>query len=90
MNAAVSELCMHALMLTVLFSAVPLLTSMLLGLFISVLQASTQIQEQTLSFIPKLTATIVVLFLFGPLAIEYLVDFGANSLEELTSIAMED
>ncbi len=42
------------------------LTSLVVGLIISILQATTQIQEQTLVFVPKLIAIIVVLIVLGP------------------------
>jgi flagellar biosynthetic protein FliQ len=45
------------------------------GLFIGILQAATQIQEMTLSFIPKLGAVALVLFTVGPWMLTLLVDF---------------
>ena len=45
------------------------------GLFIGILQAATQIQEMTLSFIPKLAAVAAVLFLVGPWMLTLLIDF---------------
>ena len=45
------------------------------GLFIGILQAATQIQEMTLSFIPKLAAVAAVLFLVGPWMLTILLDF---------------
>ena len=45
------------------------------GLFIGILQAATQIQEMTLSFIPKLASVAAVLFFVGPWMITLLVDF---------------
>jgi flagellar biosynthetic protein FliQ len=45
------------------------------GLFIGILQAATQIQEMTLSFIPKLASVALVLFLVGPWMLTLLVDF---------------
>lgn len=45
------------------------------GLFIGILQAATQIQEMTLSFIPKLASVAAVLFYIGPWMITLLVDF---------------
>ena len=53
-------------MMTVLYLAMPLLgISLLVGLVISVFQATTSIQEQTLTFIPKLVAILVSLAVFG-------------------------
>ncbi len=56
----------EALFLVVLLSAPVVLASLIVGLVVSVLQATTQIQEQTLTFAPKLIAVLVTLALFGP------------------------
>lgn len=56
-------------------SAPILLISMLVGLVISILQAATQIHEQTVSFVPKLAAIAVVLIVAGPWMAETLTDF---------------
>jgi len=52
---------------TVLFSSAPMLIiSLLVGLIISIVQAVTQIQEATLSFVPKIIAVFLSMLLFGP------------------------
>jgi flagellar biosynthesis protein FliQ len=51
----------EALWLILLLSLPPLLASLVVGLVISLLQALTQVQEQTLTFVPKIIATILVL-----------------------------
>ncbi|MGM0471492.1 MAG: flagellar biosynthesis protein FliQ [Bacillota bacterium] len=48
------------------------------GLVISILQATTQIQEQTLVFIPKIVAVIAAIMLFGPWMLNTLLDFVHN------------
>ena len=45
------------------------------GLFIGILQAATQIQEMTLSFIPKLASVAAILFFIGPWMLTQLIDF---------------
>jgi len=62
----VLTLAQQALQVTLLMAAPPLLAALLTGLIVSVFQAATQINEMTLSFIPKLLAIFVVLVLFGP------------------------
>ena len=57
----------EGLLLVIILSAPPLLASLILGLFIGVFQAATQIQDQTVSFVPKLLVVIVVLVALGPL-----------------------
>ncbi|NLK43709.1 MAG: flagellar biosynthesis protein FliQ [Tissierellia bacterium] len=52
---------------TVLFSAAPMLIiSLMVGLIVSIIQAVTQIQEATLSFVPKIIAVFISILLFGP------------------------
>ncbi|HRH12894.1 MAG TPA: flagellar biosynthesis protein FliQ [Azonexus sp.] len=65
----------HALEITLLMSAPPLLAALLTGLLVSVFQAATQINEMTLSFIPKLLAIFGALVLFGPWMLALLLDY---------------
>ena len=65
----------QAMELMLYISAPPLLTSLVVGLFVSILQAATQINEQTLSFIPKFIATFAALVLAGSWMISMTVDF---------------
>jgi flagellar biosynthetic protein FliQ len=67
MSSAFVELAAEALSLTLLVSLPALLVSLVVGLAVSVIQAVTQVQEQTLSFVPKLLAVGLVLMLAGPL-----------------------
>jgi flagellar biosynthesis protein FliQ len=52
-----------------------LLASLFVGLLVSMFQAATSIQEQTLTFIPKLVAIIVVLMIAGPGMLQMLIDY---------------
>jgi flagellar biosynthetic protein FliQ len=72
------ELLRKMLWVSVLLSAPVLLATMLIGLIIGVLQAVTSIQEQTLSFVPKLAAIGVVLALLGAWMTRVLVDYSAE------------
>ena len=60
------ELTYQALLLILILSGPPILISMIFGLIVAILQAATQIQEQTISFTVKLVAVIVTLMLMGP------------------------
>lgn len=60
-----------------------LIVGMVVGLLINIFQATTQLQEQTLSFIPKIAAVIVVLFLAGPWMLSQITDFTAQILGNL-------
>ncbi len=64
-----------ALYLIMYLSAPLLLAALITGFIISVLQAATQIQEQTLSFIPKLIAIVVALMLTGPWMLQLWLTF---------------
>ncbi len=72
---SVLTLAQQALQITLLMAAPPLLAALLTGLVVSVFQAATQINEMTLSFIPKLLAIFVVLVLFGPWMLGIVLDY---------------
>ncbi len=73
----------QALELTLLISAPLLLAALAVGLLVSVFQAATQINEMTLSFIPKLVAILVMLVLAGPWMIAMMVDYIRRLFENL-------
>ena len=61
---------------TALMCAAPmLLAALIIGLIISVFQAATQIQEQTMAFIPKIVGVFVTLLLFAPWILQKVTDF---------------
>ncbi|WJH33279.1 flagellar biosynthesis protein FliQ [Paenibacillus aurantius] len=69
---------------TVLKTSAPMLiAALVVGLVISIFQATTQIQEQTLAFVPKIIAVLLVLLLFGPWILTTLADFTSNLLGNL-------
>jgi flagellar biosynthesis protein FliQ len=74
-NQTVLTIAQEALQITVLVSAPLLATALLVGLLVSVFQAATQINEMTLSFIPKLLAMFAVLIVSGPWILSMLVDY---------------
>jgi flagellar biosynthetic protein FliQ len=63
-----------------------LLVALAVGLVISVLQAATQINEATLSFIPKLIAMLAVLLIAGPWMLSLLVDYVRRLYESIPSV----
>jgi flagellar biosynthetic protein FliQ len=65
----------HAVLLMILMLSVIILPGLLVGLCISVFQAVTQINEQTLSFVPRLLVTLLVLSLAGPWLLNILIDY---------------
>ncbi|MRH42273.1 flagellar biosynthesis protein FliQ [Aquibacillus halophilus] len=60
-----------------------LLLALVVGLLVSIFQATTQIQEQTLAFIPKIVAVLVGLVFFGPWMLSRMVEFTANIFQNL-------
>ena len=68
----IAQAALHMLLMT---AAPILLVVLLVGLIVSILQAVTQINENTLSFIPKLVAALVVLIFIGPWLISTYVDY---------------
>jgi flagellar biosynthetic protein FliQ len=65
----------QGLLLVLLLSGPPLLASLVVGFVVGVIQAATQIQDQTLSFVPKLVVVMLVLIAMGPVLGAQLVRF---------------
>ena len=76
----------HALVVTLMIAAPLLLTALAVGLLVGVLQAATQINEMTLSFIPKLLALATVLVVAGPWMLRTLIDYTRHLIESLPSL----
>ncbi|MBI2083108.1 MAG: flagellar biosynthesis protein FliQ [Deltaproteobacteria bacterium] len=76
MESYVISITKQALYLTLILTAPPVVAALLVGLAISLIQATTQIQEQTLTFVPKLVAVMVTLVLVGPWTMVQLVNFA--------------
>jgi flagellar biosynthetic protein FliQ len=60
-----------------------LVLALVVGLIISVFQAATQIQEQTLAFVPKIVVVMLSILMFGPWILQTLVDYTFNLLDNL-------
>ena len=76
----------EALWLAVLLAGPMLGAALAVGLFIGVIQAATQIQEMTLSFIPKLGAVAAVIFLAGPWMLGLIVTFTQRLFFEIPGL----
>jgi flagellar biosynthetic protein FliQ len=74
----VMDLAHSTLLVTAMIAAPLLLTALVTGLVIGMLQAATQINEATLSFIPKLLVLVIALFVTGPWILRTLIDFTRN------------
>lgn len=73
---SIIDLGRQAAMLTLVLSAPILLTGLVVALAVGIFQAATQVQEQTLSLIPKIAAMMVATVLAGPWIIARLVEFS--------------
>ena len=74
----VVQIGQEALMIVMLVAAPMLGLGLLVGLMVSVFQATTSIQEQTLAFIPKIIAVFVAIIIFGPWMLRIMVEYFTN------------
>lgn len=86
-TASLLALADNMLWVTALIAAPVLLASLAVGLVIGVIQAATSINEQTLTFVPKLATIAVVLVLFGASMMGLLSDFTENIFAAIAGIA---
>lgn len=73
----------QAVYIALKISAPMLVLALVVGLVISIFQATTQIQEQTLAFVPKIIIVLISLLVFGPWILTTLVDFTTGILDNL-------
>ncbi len=71
----VIQLAQESLMTVILVSAPMLLLGLSVGLMVSIFQATTSIQEQTLAFIPKIIAVFIAILIFGPWMLTLMTEF---------------
>ncbi|MBD3382194.1 MAG: flagellar biosynthesis protein FliQ [candidate division Zixibacteria bacterium] len=76
----------EAVSVTLMVAAPMLLFGLIVGLFISVLQAVTQVHEMTLTFIPKIVAVAIALAVFLPWIITVVVDFTRNLFMSIPTV----
>lgn len=74
-NEFVIEVVSQALRVTLMLAAPMLLGALVVGILVSIFQAVTQINEQTLSFIPKILVIIAALVIFSPWMMETMVSY---------------
>jgi len=79
----VIQLAQEALRIVLLVSAPMLGLGLIVGLMVSVFQATTSIQEQTLAFIPKIVAVFVAILIFGPWMLRIMVEYFTNTFVNL-------
>ncbi|HTV51249.1 MAG TPA: flagellar biosynthesis protein FliQ [Steroidobacteraceae bacterium] len=76
----------RALEITLLLAAPLLLTALITGVIVGAFQAATQINEQTLSFIPKLVALALALLIAGPWMLKVLVSYTRELIESIPGL----
>lgn len=82
----VVDLARNAIMLAAILAGPMLVVALVVGLLVSVFQAVTQIQEQTLSFLPKLAAVAAVFLLALPWMLQLLVKYTTELFRSLPSL----
>lgn len=83
---SVLDIGQRALEVTVALGAVLLIPALAVGLVVAMFQAATQINEMTLSFIPKLIIVVVVLMMAGPWMLQVIMNFTLNLYESVPDI----
>ena len=87
MNAELTlRVAREGLILVLLISGGPMLASMLVGFVVGIFQATTQIQEQTLSYVPKLLAVFLSLLALGPWMLMQAVRFARVLFETIPTV----
>ena len=82
----VMAICRHELEMTLLLAAPLLLVALTTGLIVGAFQAATQINEMTLSFIPKLLAMATMLMLAGPWMLKMLVSYTRDLIQSIPGL----
>jgi flagellar biosynthetic protein FliQ len=85
-GALVVDICREALWVMVKISAPLMLVALTVGLIISLFQALTQIQEMTLTFVPKILAMFACMMIFMPFMLSTLTDFTERISERIIGL----
>lgn len=73
----------NTLQMILIILLIVLIPALVVGLFVSMIQAATQINEMTLSFIPKLIVTVLTLMLAGPWLLNLIVEYTRNLIQNI-------
>ncbi len=85
-TAEIIDLAREGIWVLLLVSAPMMLTALFVGLGVSLVQALTQIQETTLTFVPKMLAMLLVMVLALPFMLQSLEDYGFKLFERIATI----
>jgi flagellar biosynthetic protein FliQ len=84
-ESQVMDVVREGMIALILVSAPPLLSGMAIGLVISLFQALTQIQEMTLTFVPKVLVVFVTLLLFMPFMLHQMIDLTHSIFDRIVA-----
>ncbi len=87
-SETVMSMTFIALKMALMLAGPFLLTALVLGLIVSIFQAATQINEMTLTFIPKIAGIAIVVVLIGPWMITTMVDYMQTLFQQIPSLVM--
>ncbi len=79
----VIEVGTQTMVITATLAAPLLLSALVVGLLVGMIQAATQINEMTLTFVPKLAIVVVVLLIAGPSLLHALIDFATDMIQSI-------
>lgn len=82
----VMEIGRQAIEVTLVIIAPVMIAALVVGLIVSIFQAATQINDSTLSFVPKLIATLLTLLLAGPWMLQYLTEYIRRLFDSIPGI----
>ncbi len=80
------DIMRESILVLLMIVTVLILPSLVVGIFISIFQAATQINEQSLSFIPRLITVFITLMLASPWLIRVVTDFTNNIFEQIPNV----
>lgn len=82
-DATAVELGQQALAVALMIAGPMLACGLIVGLIVGVFQAATQIQEMTLTFVPKIIAIVAAVIVFGPWMMRLMIEFSQNLLTSI-------
>ncbi len=89
-SQAVLDIIRDGIYVLLIIGAPPMAAALAVGLIVSLFQALTQIQEQTLTFVPKIVATLLTLVLFLPFMLNTLTEFTNRLTERIVHVESDD
>ena len=89
-EAEVLDIARDALYTLIIIGTPVMMVALIVGLLIALFQALTQVQEMTLTFVPKILAVFLCLIMFMPFMMNTLIDFSAELYGRIVSIGEND